>query len=115
MRRGDVCWATLAPRSGSEQQGRRPVIVISRDTFNTNKNWKSIIIVPVSTSANQRQRGPTAVPIAKGVGGLPEDSVAVCHHVTTLDRDKLGAPIGTLPPPVLAQVELGLKAAMNLL
>lgn len=26
MKRGEVYWADLAPRSGSEQQGRRPVI-----------------------------------------------------------------------------------------
>jgi len=34
MKRGDVYWADLIPRSGSEQQGRRPVIVISHDAFN---------------------------------------------------------------------------------
>ncbi len=34
MKRGEVYWADLAPRSGSEQQGRRPVIVISHDAFN---------------------------------------------------------------------------------
>ena len=34
MKRGDVYWADLVPRSASEQQGRRPVIVISDDAFN---------------------------------------------------------------------------------
>ena len=34
MKRGDLYWAVLAPRSGSEQQGRRPVIVVSHDGFN---------------------------------------------------------------------------------
>ena len=27
MKRGEVFWATLAPRSGSEQTGRRPVVI----------------------------------------------------------------------------------------
>ena len=31
MKRGDVYWADLAPRSGSEQTGRRPVILVSSD------------------------------------------------------------------------------------
>ncbi len=34
MKRGEVYWAELTPRSGSEQQGRRPVVVISHDVFN---------------------------------------------------------------------------------
>lgn len=34
MKRGDLYWAVLAPRSGSEQQGRRPVIVVSHAGFN---------------------------------------------------------------------------------
>src|SRR5437762_226493 len=50
MTRGEVYWADLVPRSGSEQQGRRPVIVISHDAFNQTQNWRSIIVVPLSTS-----------------------------------------------------------------
>ena len=34
MKRGDLYLAELAPRSGSEQQGRRPVIIVSHDAFN---------------------------------------------------------------------------------
>jgi mRNA-degrading endonuclease toxin of MazEF toxin-antitoxin module len=34
MKRGGVYWADLVPRSGSEQTGRRPVIVVSHDGFN---------------------------------------------------------------------------------
>jgi mRNA-degrading endonuclease toxin of MazEF toxin-antitoxin module len=28
MKRGEIYWANLQPRSGSEQQGRQPVVVI---------------------------------------------------------------------------------------
>ena len=40
MKRGDVYWADLTPRSGSEQQGRRPVIVVSHDGFNETPGWR---------------------------------------------------------------------------
>ena len=49
MKRGDIFWANIAPRSGSEQQGRRPVIVISHDAFNQVQNWRSIIVIPISS------------------------------------------------------------------
>ena len=45
MKRGEVYWADLAPRSGSEQRGRRPVVVISHDAFNQTPGWRSIIVV----------------------------------------------------------------------
>ncbi len=51
MRRGDVYWADLAPHSGSEQTGKRPVILVSSDGFNRAPGWRSVIVVPVSTSA----------------------------------------------------------------
>ena len=114
MKRGDVYWAILAPRSGSEQAGRRPVIVISRDAFNQAPGWRSVIVVPVSTSAAQARRGPTAVPLPAGAGGLSEESIALCHQVTTLDRSKLAALLGSLPAGQLGAVEEGVRIALGL-
>ena len=114
MRRGEVFWAELRPRSGSEQTGRRPVIVMSNDGFNLTPTWRSVIVIPVSTSAAQARRGPTAVPLPAGAAGLPRNSIAVCHQVTTLDRAKLSTRVGALPAGSLASVEAGLKAALDL-
>ena len=114
MRRGEIYWADLVPRSGSEQTGRRPVIVISHDGFNGIVAWRSVIVVPITTSASQGKRGPTAVELPGGAAGLSRASFAVCHQVTTLDRAKLTRKIGALPPESLREVEDGLKAAMDL-
>ncbi len=114
MRRGDVFWAQLAPRSGSEQSGRRPVIVVSHDGFNEVTAWRSVIVVPLSTSDAQARRGPTAVPLAAGTGGIDKASVVLCHQVTTLDRMKPTERIGFLSAEVLARVEDGLRVALDL-
>src|SRR6202023_2947066 len=74
MKRGDVHWADLVPRSGSEQQGRRPVIVVSHDGFNQTPGWRSIIVVPISTSSSQGKRGPTVIDLSGGTGGLSDRS-----------------------------------------
>jgi mRNA interferase MazF len=113
VRRGEVYWAELAPRSGAEQSGRRPVIVVSHDGFNDVPTWRSVIVIPVSTSEAQAGRGPTAVPLA-GAGGLRGSSVALCHQVTTLDRAKLRERVGTLSGEILGDVEDGLRAALDL-
>jgi mRNA interferase MazF len=90
------------------------VIVLSNDGFNLTPSWHSVIVVPISTSETQARRGPTAVALAPGTGGLPRAGVAVCHQVTTLDRAKLTERLGTLPAAVLAAVEGGLRAALDL-
>jgi len=114
LKRGDVFWADLAPRSGSGQTGRRPVIVVFHDAFNQTPSWRSVIVVPLSASKSQARRSPTTVPLPGGAGALLEPSVAVCHQVTTLDRAKLSQQIGTLPAESLRAVEEGLKAALDL-
>ncbi|MBT1074921.1 type II toxin-antitoxin system PemK/MazF family toxin [Geobacter grbiciae] len=115
MKRGDIYWADLVPRSGSEQTGRRPVVIISHDAFNQTAGWRSVIVVPLSTSPRQTGRGPTVVPISKGKGGLTKDSVALCHQITTLDRGKLTEFIGELPSSLMTRIEEGTMIAVGII
>lgn len=114
MKRGDLYWATLVTRSSSEKSGRRPVIVVSHDGFNQTAGWRSVIVVPVSTSSAQAARGPSVVTLPGDATGLRKPSFALCHQVTTLDRTKLSKRIAALRPRVLAEVEEALKAALDL-
>ena len=90
------------------------MIVVSSDGFNATPGWRSVIVVPVSTSEAQARRGPSAVPLAARTGGLPKPGVAVCHQLTTLDRAKLIERLGTLPTGALIAVEGGIRAALDL-
>ena len=90
------------------------MIVVSHDGFNEAPTWRSVIVVPVSTSETQARRGPTAVLMASGAGGLQAPSVALCHQVTTLDRAKLSQRLGMLPRAVLIELQDGLRAALDL-
>jgi mRNA interferase MazF len=114
VKRGDVYWATLSPRSGSEQQGLRPVMIVSEDGLNSVSSWNTVIVVPLSTSDTQAKRGLSAVSLAKGEGGLPEDCTALCHQITTLDKSKLGLRIGELGKEALARVEVGVCRAIGI-
>lgn len=114
MKRGDVWLAELEPRSGSEQRGVRPVVVMSRDALNRVPTWRSINVVPLSTSPLQAARGPTVVAIPAGEAGLDRDGVALGHQITTLDRAKLSRRLGALSPHALQAVERCLKVALDL-
>ena len=114
MKRGDLYWAELEPRSGSEQRGRRPVVIISNDGFNDVPHWRSIIVIPVSSSRRQIARGPTVIPLSGAGSVLSSNSAAVCHQITTLDRAKLASRIGTLAPEDINDIEQGICAACDL-
>lgn len=114
MTRGDVWWADLEPRSGAEQHGRRPVVVLSHQGFLDVAAWRSVIVIPISTSRAQARRGPSVVSLTDAVRGLSPESVALCHQITTLDRSKLERKVGSLSDEALRRVEAGLKAATGL-
>jgi mRNA-degrading endonuclease toxin of MazEF toxin-antitoxin module len=90
------------------------VVVVSNDGFNLTPSWRSVLIVPISTSEAQTRRGPTVVSLPAGAASLRRPSVALCHQVTTLDRGKLTVRLGVLPADLLAHVDEGLRAALDL-
>lgn len=48
VQQGDIYWVSLNPTKGHEQQGRRPVLVVSNDLINT----KLVLglVVPITSS-----------------------------------------------------------------
>lgn len=105
----------LHPRTGSEQRGHRPAVIVSHDVFNVHPRWNSLIVVPMSTSQRQLRNQGSSVRIEAGESGLRRTSVALCHQVTTIDRSKVGQPVGMLSLAALQRVEDGLRAALDLL
>jgi mRNA-degrading endonuclease toxin of MazEF toxin-antitoxin module len=87
---------------------------MTHDSLNLRPGWQSIIVVPMSTSASQARRGPTAVEIPGTYLGSTKNGVALCHQVTTIDRSKILKLIGTLPDHEIERVAKGLKVAMDL-
>lgn len=49
-----------------------------------------------------------------GEGGLLEDSVALCHQVTSLDRGKLAERLGRISEEAMGDIDAGLVIALNL-
>jgi len=47
LRRGDVVWATLGPTRGHEQGGRRPVLILSPEVYNT--RTKLAVMCPITS------------------------------------------------------------------
>ena len=110
-RRGEIYWGILDPQKGSEQGGRRPVLILQDDRINRAGN--TVVIIPFTTTLKLAQL-PSCVMVPAGVGGLPQNSVALCHQIRVLDKHGLGNKIGMLPPNILVQIENALRRTLTL-
>ena len=84
--RGDIYWAYLDPTVGTEQKGRRPVVVVSPDEINA--NLKRVIVLPIT---KQRRDYPTFIEVK--LGG--EICYAMLDQIRTLDTNRLKGKIGS--------------------
>ncbi|MBS1249752.1 MAG: Endoribonuclease MazF [Chloroflexi bacterium] len=90
-----VFLAVLDPTKGSEQAGRRPVLVISREEIN--QVLPVVNVIPLtSRKSKDRVIYPNEVLIPAGVAGLSLDSIALCYQIRTLDKSRLERDLGEL-------------------
>lgn len=112
VQRGEIYQADLKPAQGSEQDGIRPVLIVSRDAIN--KFSPVVIIVPVTDASNKSRLYPTHVPFNAGTGGLPMDSVALCEQIRTISKARLKKQYGKVGRPEMASIEAAIKIALDL-
>ena len=110
MKRGDVYMAVLDPVLGSEQGGRRPVVIMQNDIGNLHS--PTIIAVPLTASTKPPL--PTHALIPGGEGGLWRDSIALCEQVRTLEKTRLGRRLGALGEQSLRTVERALQVSLDI-
>lgn len=81
IRRGDIFFADLVG-IGSQQKGRRPVVVVSNNAQNDKSD--TINVVPLSTSARE-----LLVHIKIDGCGLRKTSYALVEQVTTINKNQI--------------------------
>jgi mRNA interferase MazF len=90
-----VFLASLDPTTGSEQAGKRPVIVISRERIN--QRLAVVNVIPLtSRKSPSRLIYPNEVLLPAGSAGLKVESIALCYQIRTLDKSRLERQLGTL-------------------
>ena len=89
--RGGIYWAKLDPTIGVEQQGTRPVLVVSIDSFNENSG--SVIAFAI-TSQQPRVKYPLIYGLPPEL--LPKKSWVKITQIRTLSIKRLGKYLGTI-------------------
>jgi len=99
VKRGDIYLVSLDPTLGHEQQGQRPVLIISPTEFN--EATKLPVVLPITSGGEFARRIGFAVPIS----GIQTSGVVRCDQPRVLDIAARGGRIvDALPPEILDEV-----------
>jgi mRNA interferase MazF len=83
----EIFFCDLNPTQGSEQQGTRPVLVISNDIVNHILPISTVL--PLSSIKPGDQIYPTEIQLPAAMTGLPKDSVAMVQQIRTVAQQRL--------------------------
>lgn len=105
MERGDIYLVSLDPTSGHEQQGTRPVLVVSPSSFN--RLTKTPVVLPITSGGNFARTAGFAVALSGA--GTKTTGVIRCDQPRALDlasrsAHKLEAVPGAIMDEVLAKL-----------
>lgn len=105
MKQGEIWELYLNPTKGSEQSGRRPVVIISGNMLN--KYLEVVIVCPLTTSVKNYKGNLILQP--NETNGLSKTSEVLTFHVRSVSKTRLDKKVGQIP---LKEVE-AIKKTLN--
>ena len=105
MKQGEIWELYLNPTKGSEQNGRRPAVIISGNMLN--KYLQVVIVCPLTTSIKNYKGNLIIKPNIKN--GLSKISEVLTFHVRSVSKTRLEQKIGEIP---LKDIEI-IKKTLN--
>jgi len=111
MRRGEIWWASLPEPAGSGPGFRRPILILSANSFNESRIGTLIAVVITSNLRLADAPGNVRLP-ARGLG-LSKASVVNVSQIITLDKSFLSQRIGKLPPRLQTAVDDGVRLVLG--
>lgn len=110
VRRGDIYYADLGERVGSEQSGTRPVLVVQNDMGN--RYSQTFVVVPLTTRRKSSQ--PTHVYLPLGACCNLEPSTLLAEHIITVDGSRLLSYVGHIASCFWPFVDRALSVSIGL-
>lgn len=105
MKQGEIWYANLDPKKGSEQKGARPVVIISGNVLNT--HLPIVIACPLTTSIKNYKGNIILEP--NNANGLSERSEVMVFHIRSISKDRLFKKVGDISPGQLKEMKQGLE------
>lgn len=111
FRRGEIYFADLDPHYGSEQGGKRPVIVIQNNTGN--KFAPTVIVAAVTSKVSKKPNQPTHVLIDRNPA-FSRPSMVLLEQIFTIDKERIQRLLGQTTPDEMYQINEALMNSLDL-
>ena len=111
FRRGEIYFADLDPHYGSEQGGKRPVIVIQNNTGN--KFAPTVIVAAITSKVSKKPNQPTHVLIEQNPA-FSRPSVVLLEQIFTIDKERIQRFLGQTTPDEMYQINEALMNSLDL-
>jgi mRNA interferase MazF len=115
MRRGDIRIVDLEPVVGSEANKQRPAVIVSNDGANLTaaRLGRGVLtIVPLTTSTARVH--PFQILLEADAVGLREDCKAQAEQVRSVDVERIGARVGSVPAHLMDALDEALRLHLAL-
>lgn len=114
IKRGDIFDADLgiSDNAGSEQQGKRPVVVIQNDVGNTYS--PTVIVASITSQIDKSKKKSLPVHVELVNKFLEKNSIILLEQIRTLDKRKLKQKRGHLEQLELKELDRALKVSIGL-
>lgn len=106
MQRGEIYWVDLNPTKGAEINKLRPCVVVTVTPINRAR--RTVVIVPLSTSATPRP------PLVMPVPSAGDNSTVVCDQIRAVDKSRLARKAGQLSDSDMSALDNGLRKVLGL-
>ena len=93
--RGDIYYADMEPHIGSEQGGKRPVVVLQNNIGN--RHSPTLIVATVTTRTEKKKKQPTHV-LVDSNPAFEEPSMILLEQIFTIDKSRIERFIGYATP-----------------
>lgn len=90
----NIFWADLNPVKGSEQDGVRPVLVISEEVVN--QTLPIVTILAITSWQEGRNIYPVEYLLSPEDSGLPKPSIVMAHQIRSISKDRLIEKCGSI-------------------
>jgi mRNA interferase MazF len=109
----NIFWADLDPSRGSEQAGRRPVLVISAEQ--ANQSLPIVTVLSITSVKPGRKVYPVETFLGASLSGLPKDSIAMAHQIRAISKDRLGDKCGGIEDEgIKGEIQAAIKIYLDI-
>lgn len=109
--RGEIYYAELNSVTGSEQGGKRPVVILQNNLGN--KHSTTTIIAPISSNVDKKFIS-VHVLLTNDISALPKNSIVLLEQIRVIDKKRLKTKIAYLNRFIMEDIDRAIRISLGL-